>query len=142
MSPASRTPILASGGKFTRKFFVIIDVAAILLFFVVLYFLLGKDVTVALRAILGLFFLLFLPGYILCWVIFPNGSEIDTVERLGLSFGLSIPLTLTWVLVLDKVFNVPLTALNIVLGLGAFLGVLSAVVFVRFVVTRKKVEKK
>ena len=141
MSPTSTNPILASGSASGWKV-VMYTAVAIILLCIVSYFFLGNDILATLRIIFGLIYLLFLPGYILCWVIFPNNSEIDSVERVGLSFGLSIPLVLTWVLVLDTVFKVPLTASNIVLGLGALLGVLSAVGFARLLVTRKKLLKK
>ncbi|MEM4262229.1 MAG: DUF1616 domain-containing protein [Thermoplasmata archaeon] len=49
-----------------------------------------------LRAILGLIFLLFLPGYVATAALFPEKGRIDIIERIALSFGLSIaivPLT-------------------------------------------------
>ena len=45
------------------------------------------------RVILGLPFILFIPGYILIFALFPNkiiDSGIDIIERIALSFGLSI----------------------------------------------------
>lgn len=49
-----------------------------------------------LRIILGLAFLLFFPGYTLVSALFPKGSSLDGIERVALSFGLSMaigPLT-------------------------------------------------
>ncbi|MCL0078663.1 DUF1616 domain-containing protein, partial [Dehalococcoidia bacterium] len=43
-----------------------------------------------LRIILGLPFILFLPGYTLIAALFPKKSGLDTGERVALSFGLSI----------------------------------------------------
>ena len=46
-----------------------------------------------LRVILGLPFILFIPGYILIFALFPNKKKdrgIDIIERIALSFGLSI----------------------------------------------------
>ena len=43
-----------------------------------------------LRIILGLPFLLFFPGYVLVGALFPRKKGIDSIERLALSFGLSI----------------------------------------------------
>ena len=43
-----------------------------------------------LRIALGLLFILFLPGYALIAALFPSGKEIDWIERVALSFGLSI----------------------------------------------------
>jgi len=44
----------------------------------------------ALRVILGLPFLLFFPGYTLIAALFPRKSDLDGIERVALSFGLSI----------------------------------------------------
>ncbi len=42
------------------------------------------------RIVLGLPFLLFLPGYTLLAALYPKKEEIDALERVALSFGLSI----------------------------------------------------
>jgi len=42
------------------------------------------------RQILGLVFVLFLPGYAATAALFPENEQIDTIERVALSFGLSI----------------------------------------------------
>jgi uncharacterized membrane protein len=42
------------------------------------------------RQILGLIFVLFLPGYAATAALFPENEQIDTIERVALSFGLSI----------------------------------------------------
>ena len=46
--------------------------------------------TGAVRVALGLAFVLFLPGYALVAALFPKDGEIDWIERIALSFGLSI----------------------------------------------------
>ena len=43
-----------------------------------------------LRIILGIPFLLFFPGYALAAALFTKGRGMDAVERVALSFGLSI----------------------------------------------------
>ncbi|WP_297465082.1 DUF1616 domain-containing protein, partial [Thermococcus sp.] len=43
-----------------------------------------------LRKVLGLAFVLFFPGYVFIAALFPNRRELDNLERLALSFGLSI----------------------------------------------------
>ena len=51
------------------------------------------DIQEILRIILGLPFVLFIPGYILVFALFParkTDTGIDIIERIGLSFGLSI----------------------------------------------------
>lgn len=42
------------------------------------------------RTILGILFILFLPGYSLIAALFPKIGDLDNIERLALSFGLSI----------------------------------------------------
>jgi len=42
------------------------------------------------RQILGLAFVLFLPGYVATAALFPENDQIDGIERVALSFGLSI----------------------------------------------------
>ncbi|WP_297498810.1 DUF1616 domain-containing protein [Thermococcus sp.] len=42
------------------------------------------------RKVLGLGFVLFFPGYVFVTALFPNRRELDNLERLALSFGLSI----------------------------------------------------
>jgi uncharacterized membrane protein len=42
------------------------------------------------RQILGLIFVLFLPGYAATAALFPENEQIDAIERVALSFGLSI----------------------------------------------------
>jgi len=46
----------------------------------------------SLRIVLGLPFLLFLPGYALTAALYPKKEGIDAIERVALSFGLSIAL--------------------------------------------------
>lgn len=46
-----------------------------------------------LRIIVGLVFLLFLPGYSLMGALFPRRDDLDNLERLGLGVGVSIALT-------------------------------------------------
>ena len=44
----------------------------------------------AIRIILGVPFLLFSPGYVLVAALFPRKTEMDAIERMALSFGISI----------------------------------------------------
>src|SRR3990170_4528829 len=43
-----------------------------------------------LRIILGLPFVLFLPGYALMAALFPRKDDVDAIERIAISLGLSI----------------------------------------------------
>ena len=45
------------------------------------------------RIILGLPLVLFLPGYALIATLFPRKDDLDAIERIALSFGLSIAIT-------------------------------------------------
>lgn len=45
------------------------------------------------RIILGLPLVLFLPGYALIAALFPRKDDLDAIERVALSFGLSIAIT-------------------------------------------------
>jgi uncharacterized membrane protein len=48
------------------------------------------EATGPVRIVLGLFFVLFLPGYALIAALFPGSKDIDWIERVALSLGLSI----------------------------------------------------
>jgi uncharacterized membrane protein len=54
-----------------------------------------------LRLLLGLPFVLFVPGYILQAALFPRVGDLDGPERLAFSFGLSIAVVPPMVLILD-----------------------------------------
>ncbi|MFP3976163.1 MAG: DUF1616 domain-containing protein, partial [Dehalococcoidia bacterium] len=42
------------------------------------------------RIVLGILFVLFFPGYMLIAALFPRKESLDGIERVALSFGLSI----------------------------------------------------
>ena len=65
----------------------LIDILTILLILVITF----SPTSIA-RIILGLPFLLFFPGYILIAALFPRKGDLGGVERIALSFGLSIAL--------------------------------------------------
>jgi uncharacterized membrane protein len=54
-----------------------------------------------LRLVLGLAFVLYVPGYCLIAAAFPRADDIDGIERTGLSIGLSVALVPVFALVLD-----------------------------------------
>ena len=66
----------------------LICILVILLIIIITFFQSG-----VLRIILGLPFSLFFPGYTLVAVLFPKRSALDSIERVALSFALSIAVT-------------------------------------------------
>lgn len=72
-----------------------------------------------LRKAIGLMFILFFPGYAFITFLFPERRELDTIERIALSFGLSIAITPLIGLALNYTpFGIRLTP--ILLSLSAF----------------------
>ena len=70
---------------------LLLNIIAVLLIIVITF-----SPSSALCTVLGLPFLLFLPGYTLTVALFPKKDQLDSIERVALSFGLSIivvPLT-------------------------------------------------
>jgi uncharacterized membrane protein len=65
-----------------------VNILSLLLIFIIALF--PSDV---LRIILGIPFIVFFPGYTLVAALFPRKADIGGIERLALSFGLSIALT-------------------------------------------------
>jgi uncharacterized membrane protein len=72
-----------------------------------------------LRKVIGMGFILFFPGYAFINFLFPKKKELDTLERLALSFGLSIAITPLIGLILNYTpYGIRLTP--ILISLGAF----------------------
>ena len=66
------------------------------------------------RAILGFILVFFLPGF--AWtLVFFSGKQVNIVERLALSLGLSIALVTLSILGLNKLVGIRITGLNSVL---------------------------
>ena len=63
----------------------------------------------AIRAILGFIIVFFLPGFAWTLVFF---KKIRVIERVALSFGLSIALVTLSILVLNLLFGIKITGLN------------------------------
>jgi len=81
-----------------------------------------------LQAIVGLVLVLFLPGFVATYVIFPKKGEIDEIERFALSFGLSIAIVPLMVFALS-IIGIPLNLINIVLEIVILLVVLLSIYF-------------
>lgn len=83
-----------------------------------------------LRTILGLIFLLFLPGYVATAALFPEKGRIDAIERIALSFGLSIAIvSLTGLALNYTPFGIRLDPILVVLA--AFILIVSVVAWRR-----------
>lgn len=66
------------------------------------------------RAILGFIFVFFLPGF--AWtLVFFRGKQINLIERVVLSFGLSIAIVTLSLLSLNKLIGISITGVNSVL---------------------------
>lgn len=66
------------------------------------------------RAVLAFVLVFFLPGF--AWtLIFFRGRQINAIERLALSFGLSIAIVVLSIMALNIVFDVRITGFNSVL---------------------------
>jgi uncharacterized membrane protein len=82
-----------------------------------------------LRAALGFTYVLFIPGFVASWALFPRRGDLTDMDRLGLCFGLSIALSALPVMFLNylgvpvNVQSVFLIILSVILvcGLTAFL---------------------
>lgn len=66
------------------------------------------------RAILGFIFVFFLPGFVWTLVFF-KGKQINVVERIALSFGLSIAVVTISLLSLNMLIGIKITGFNSVL---------------------------
>ena len=60
------------------------------------------------RTILGIPFVLFIPGYVLIAALFTKKDDLDSIERIALSFGLSIAIVPLIGLVLNYTFGIRL----------------------------------
>lgn len=59
-------------------------------------------------------FVLFIPGFVAVWAVFPRRSDIPDMERLAFSMGLSIALS-TLPVLLFNYLGVPLDEVNVFL---------------------------
>ncbi|RLE15277.1 hypothetical protein DRJ04_00770 [Candidatus Aerophobetes bacterium] len=82
------------------------------------------------RIIVGLPFILFFPGYTLIAALFPKKTQLDTIERVALSFGLSIAVVPLIGLILNYTpWGIKLYP--ILVSLTGFIVVMSAVAWIR-----------
>ncbi|MGM0405535.1 MAG: DUF1616 domain-containing protein [Thermoplasmatota archaeon] len=83
----------------------------------------------AARTVFGLPYLLFFPGYVLVSFLFPEEEPLDKIERIALSFGLSIAITPLIGLLLNYIWEISLVPL--LTSISLFIFVFSALAFYR-----------
>ncbi|RLF32491.1 MAG: hypothetical protein DRN08_06590 [Thermoplasmata archaeon] len=83
-----------------------------------------------LRVIFGSAFVLFLPGFVWSYVFFEKG-KIDEIERIALSFGLSIALVPLAVFWLNWIFKVKINLINTSLVILGLMGIAAGILYVR-----------
>jgi len=71
------------------------------------------------QAVAGYILVLFVPGYALTWALYTSRDELSFVERIALSFVLSIASVMASVLLVDVYLGVDFTPVNIVLTICA-----------------------
>jgi len=103
--------------------------AIIVLFLIsIVITILGYPFFNSLRAVFGLVYVLFLPGYVVVRLFY---NEVGWIEKLAMSFGLSIALVILSVMITNMVFKIPITPLSNFL-------VLLAVMIITFLIYKKQ----
>jgi uncharacterized membrane protein len=83
-----------------------------------------------LRIIIGLPFVLLFPGFTFISALYPRSSALDKVERVALSFGLSMAIVPLLLLVLNfTVWEIHLT--SILVTIASFIGIFSVIALFR-----------
>ena len=91
----------------------------------------------AIRIILGLILVFFLPGF--AWtLIFFSGRQINIIERLALSLGLSIAVVTLSILAMNKLIGVRITGFNSVLIILAITIIPVAIYYLKRLVKRRR----
>ena len=106
---------------------VLVCIYALTFLLLLMIFILPDNV---LRIILGLPFVLFFPGYTLLSALFPRKNSLKDIERLALSFGLSIAVVLLIGLALNYT-SWGITLNSILYSLSAFVAITSIVAWFR-----------
>lgn len=90
--------------KFSTDLLIILLWTILTIIFIIIP---GLDSSI-IRTILGLVIVLFLPGYVLVAALFPKRGDLDSIERIALSFGLSIAVVPLIGLLLNYTFGIRL----------------------------------
>ncbi len=113
--------------KFVSKDLLLILLATVL---TIVFIVTPKLNDTSVRTILGLLLILFIPGYSLIAALFPKKDDLEGIERLALSFGLSIAVTPLIGLILNYTpWGIRLTP--ILISLSAFTLIMLLIAFIR-----------
>jgi len=80
------------------------------------------------RAVFGLVFVLFLPGYFCSILLFPK-KEVDILERIILSFCLSLAIVSPLLFFLNKIIDIKINLINC-------FSVISSIIVIEFMIYR------
>ncbi|MDG6251439.1 DUF1616 domain-containing protein [Methanocalculus sp.] len=80
-----------------------------------------------LQAVAGFVLVLFIPGYALCWALYPRRDELTLMGRMAISLTLSLSATILTVLFIDLVLGIDTTPINIALSLIVLTGLAAAI---------------
>ena len=96
------------------------------------------DALAVLRAVLGFVYVLFIPGFAASWAVYPRKDELSSIERVGLSFGLSLALSTLPVMFLNYL-GVPMTEASVFLIILGVIVVCGVLAFVRGMQVKRSV---
>jgi len=85
--------------------------------------------TESVRAVFGSFYVLFLPGFIISYIFF-SGKEIDWIERIALSFALSIAIVPLFVFYLNLI-GIKINIINSTLEIAAIIIISLAILYLK-----------
>ena len=89
------------------------------------------------RAVLGFILVFFLPGF--AWtLVFFSGKQINILERLALSFGLSIAVVTLSILALNRLIGMRITWFNAVLVIIAVTIIPVVIYFLKKLITKQR----
>ena len=93
------------------------------------------DAVPAVRAVLAFLLVFFIPGFVWTLVFF-RGGQINRLERLVLSIGISIAMVTISILALNLLFDVPISGINAVIIISVITAIPLAWYFLRRILTR------
>ncbi len=83
------------------------------------------------RAVVGFLLVLFIPGFAATYALFPKNDELDEIERIALSIGLSIALVVLTIAALNMATGMLITATNSLLVILLMTLALSVIAYIR-----------